>query len=308
MKLTKSESSPIVKEGSADPISEKLFSEVESLKTQRNLLKDRLSKAEAEKSKFSDDVFQKIAVEYGAKIHDLGQELALLKEKADKEVQVLSQKKDSLETELAQHKRVVEEAQFRETIGEYDTEKAATIEKTEGVEIQRLQSEIDQVNEKCTRTQSLFEGEELPEQATESVRPTASSVPTRSESNYLSLPEEDEFKGELPTTKEEILEKTDPKKIVPFLVQIEEGQEVQRFSLQGNLSLGRSPTNDIVISEPRVSRKHALIEKRKDEFVLIDLDSSNGTFIKSKKIQEHIFKSGDEFRIAGVRFVFKSGV
>ena len=43
-------------------------------------------------------------------------------------------------------------------------------------------------------------------------------------------------------------------------------------------SLGRDPASDIVIRDPRASRTHAKIERRRDKFVLVDM-SSNGTFV-----------------------------
>jgi class 3 adenylate cyclase len=43
-------------------------------------------------------------------------------------------------------------------------------------------------------------------------------------------------------------------------------------------TLGRDAASDIVISDPRASRSHAKIERRRDKFVLVDM-SSNGTYI-----------------------------
>lgn len=44
------------------------------------------------------------------------------------------------------------------------------------------------------------------------------------------------------------------------------------------LGLGRDPASHLVIRDPRASRSHARIERRRDKFVLIDM-SSNGTFV-----------------------------
>jgi adenylate cyclase len=44
------------------------------------------------------------------------------------------------------------------------------------------------------------------------------------------------------------------------------------------IALGREPTNDIVVSDHRASRKHATIERRGEKWVLID-HSTNGTFV-----------------------------
>jgi hypothetical protein len=45
------------------------------------------------------------------------------------------------------------------------------------------------------------------------------------------------------------------------------------------VTLGRDATCDIVLHDPKASRQHAKIERRRDKFVLID-HSSNGTFVE----------------------------
>jgi class 3 adenylate cyclase len=46
----------------------------------------------------------------------------------------------------------------------------------------------------------------------------------------------------------------------------------------GAVTLGRDATCDIVLHDPKASRQHAKIERRRDKFVLAD-NSSNGTFV-----------------------------
>ena len=45
------------------------------------------------------------------------------------------------------------------------------------------------------------------------------------------------------------------------------------------IAIGRSAENDLLLKYPRVSRKHARIEKHRDKFVLVDT-SFNGTYVK----------------------------
>lgn len=60
------------------------------------------------------------------------------------------------------------------------------------------------------------------------------------------------------------------------------------------LSIGRSPENDIVIDDIYSSRFHAQIIKKNDNFLIKDLDSANGTFLNSHKIEkESELKNGD---------------
>jgi len=45
-----------------------------------------------------------------------------------------------------------------------------------------------------------------------------------------------------------------------------------------SFTLGRDQSNDLVIADPMASRNHARVEKRKDQFVLVD-QSANGTYV-----------------------------
>ena len=55
-----------------------------------------------------------------------------------------------------------------------------------------------------------------------------------------------------------------------------------------SITIGRDSSNGIALHDPMASRNHALIERRKDKFVLVD-KSANGTLVS--------IKNGDEFRL-----------
>ncbi|MEM3516127.1 MAG: FHA domain-containing protein, partial [Saccharolobus sp.] len=56
------------------------------------------------------------------------------------------------------------------------------------------------------------------------------------------------------------------------------------FSIFPTISIGRSPENVIVIPDPEVSRKHALISLENGELYIEDLNSTNGTYIYDGKV------------------------
>ncbi|ATE61411.1 FHA domain-containing protein [Thauera sinica] len=58
------------------------------------------------------------------------------------------------------------------------------------------------------------------------------------------------------------------------------------------LLLGRELGNDVVIMDPRASRQHARIERRREGFILID-ESSNGTYISVDGAKETCVRHGE---------------
>ncbi|WP_054842292.1 FHA domain-containing protein [Vulcanisaeta distributa] len=69
------------------------------------------------------------------------------------------------------------------------------------------------------------------------------------------------------------------------------------LSIIREITLGRSPENMVIIPDPTVSRKHAVITMVGNELLIKDLNSTNGTYVLEgggafKKISEYRF-SGD---------------
>lgn len=63
------------------------------------------------------------------------------------------------------------------------------------------------------------------------------------------------------------------------------------------LLLGRELGNDVVVADPRASRQHARIERRRDGFMLVD-QSTNGSYVCSDTGSEQCIKHG-EIALAG---------
>jgi hypothetical protein len=80
-----------------------------------------------------------------------------------------------------------------------------------------------------------------------------------------------------------------------------------RFPLRdGRMTLGKSPDNDICISSDYVSPHHAQVDSSERDTVLIDLDTTNGTYVNGRRIRRHALRDGDEIEVGKHRFRFVS--
>ncbi len=68
------------------------------------------------------------------------------------------------------------------------------------------------------------------------------------------------------------------------------------------LKVGREAGNDLIISDPTVSRRHARIVQEGGTLVLYDEGSTNGTFVNEQRITRQPLKPGDVVRFGNVRF------
>lgn len=88
--------------------------------------------------------------------------------------------------------------------------------------------------------------------------------------------------------------------VFPSLILVQ-GQEQKSMILDHSpFSIGRKIDKDLVISDPRVSRDHALITSEEGAFFVTDQGSKHGTFVNGEKIQRRKLKRNDRLEF-GVR-------
>jgi signal transduction histidine kinase len=73
------------------------------------------------------------------------------------------------------------------------------------------------------------------------------------------------------------------------------------------MSIGRDSSNLIRLHDTEISRRHAELRKVRDGYVLVDLDSSNGTSINLRAIREAPLRSGDHIQIGKSVLVYHGG-
>lgn len=72
------------------------------------------------------------------------------------------------------------------------------------------------------------------------------------------------------------------------------------------ISIGRDPSNDLVLSDSMVSRRHAILEHRDNQYILRDNNSSNGTMVNGDRVDsEKPLRDGDLVAIGSSRLLFQ---
>ncbi len=73
-----------------------------------------------------------------------------------------------------------------------------------------------------------------------------------------------------------------------------DGKVKQEYEINKNeFTIGRKSTNDIVIENKSISNHHAVIIRKGDDYILKDLESTNGTKLNGKKVNAKTLKHGD---------------
>ena len=79
------------------------------------------------------------------------------------------------------------------------------------------------------------------------------------------------------------------------------------YVIDGDISLGRSSKNDVVIKDKFVSKNHLLIREKNQRYYLEDLGSANGTFLNGVKIDPNELielQNNDKIGVGFIQFIF----
>ena len=83
------------------------------------------------------------------------------------------------------------------------------------------------------------------------------------------------------------------------------GRAGEHFLLeQESTTVGRSPECDIFLDDVTVSRRHALVKRSNDRFLIEDQGSLNGTFVNRRRIESGGLEDGDEVQIGKYKLTF----
>src|SRR5882724_913684 len=83
----------------------------------------------------------------------------------------------------------------------------------------------------------------------------------------------------------------------PCLVIIAGGEMGRRIDLTNEeVSIGRSEQCTVCVNSDLVSRRHAVVNRILGRYIVVDLKSTNGTFVNDQRIERSELKDGDLLR------------
>ncbi len=75
-------------------------------------------------------------------------------------------------------------------------------------------------------------------------------------------------------------------------------------------TIGRAPDNQLLVNDPKVSSHHAQIRPEGEGYEIVDLGSSNGTFVNEQRLvpnMPRLLQTGDQVRIGDTKCVYEAG-
>ncbi len=297
------------------PINQALLGEATKVKEQWKVIKERIEKIKENKGKVSAPVYERVFSDYQERLAKITEEVLEKKKAIDQELVTLYETQGRIAAELEAHRHALEEIKFRNILGEFSEEEYQRKAKEEQDKISKFETVLSAVNTNIGRYEDLFKEEvelfSLEEKKIEHAETIEEEIPfvefgeEAHEANYFTQgPEQQreepvELSSTLRTARVKISERN------ARVVIISGDDAGATYPIKDSITFGRAESNTVVLRDAKVSRQHAKIIQKGGEYILMDMNSSNGTFVNGERIEEYVLSNNDEFTIGDTTIQFQ---
>jgi len=312
------------------PINQELLEGATQIKEQWRVIRDRLEKIESNRSQVTPAVYERVKTDYQSRLEEITNTLMDKKQDIDAELESLYGTRSKISGQLEAERQSLEEVKFRNMLGEFNQDEYQDQARERQERIGKLETAMLAVNTNISRYETIFheeaefleveaatpetEGEvEIEEVAMESESP----VQTDEEGYILNEAEGPDYfstatsegetgshamSEESQTVRASRIEPAAPTPrggTIPHsrVIIISGDQAGAAYPLKDTVTLGRADSNTVVLKDAKVSRQHAQIQQHGNQFIVVDLSSSNGTYVNGEKVEEHVLQNNDEIQI-----------
>jgi len=234
-----------------------------------------------------------------------------------------SPKRDTLDSAISEKQNLIQE--HNESIAQFNERLAFIAGEPIETKVEDIDEEADEVAEEAEEEaeEEIEEAEEKVEEIDEEsdedelayddqpIRDSEEPVPGI-DAEDQDFPEDDQLEEPVESDEEEepMVSGDDEEYIwssPPVLDVIEGDFAGESYPMnEDRITLGRGPNNDIKLStDTSVSRHHSQLTQENDRYLLVDLESSNGTSVNGSKITRIYLRPNDEITIGCSKIIVR---
>lgn len=104
-----------------------------------------------------------------------------------------------------------------------------------------------------------------------------------------------------------VIEALSPEVLRTPLLAMRCNERQQTYPLRDGLTVGSGQDCDVVLQSPYVSSFHCLFERMRDNWLVVDMGSTNGVYVNGERFGKRILKDGDVIGLGSLMLVFLEG-
>lgn len=70
------------------------------------------------------------------------------------------------------------------------------------------------------------------------------------------------------------------------------------------INIGRRSDNHLIIDDPRISRTHAQLRASHGKYMILDLNSTGGTYVNGERVTRLVLQPGDVISLSGIPLIY----